>query len=149
MINEAGHRFLEWMEIRESDLMNYQPLAGSFAVIKVGEEFLICFNKWRQQWELPAGKREGKETPVECAIRELYEETTQKLSSLEFLGLAKIQKADGEVKYNPIFYGEQKSLSEFRENEEMNDIKLWDLITDADPFDPVDRRILEEVRKRR
>ncbi|MBM7587765.1 8-oxo-dGTP diphosphatase [Bacillus pakistanensis] len=149
MINQAGHQFLDWIPKKESEIMNFEPLAGSFAVIKVGEEFLICFNKWRQQWELPAGKREGTETPAECAIRELYEETTQKVASLEFLGLAKIQKRNGDVKYNPVFYGEQKSLTSFEENEEMSAIQLWDLAAPVQPFDPVDRRILEEVRKRR
>ncbi|MGD6834837.1 NUDIX domain-containing protein [Sutcliffiella halmapala] len=87
-----GIEFLDFISMSEEDMFNYQPLAGSFAVIKCEGKYLMCYNVWRKQWELPAGCREGDETPKECAIRELFEETGQIVSDLEFKGLLKSKK---------------------------------------------------------
>jgi len=62
-------------------------LAGSYAVIKCDDKYLLCYNTLRKQWELPAGQREKNETPKECAIRELFEETGQCVSKIDFKGL--------------------------------------------------------------
>jgi 8-oxo-dGTP diphosphatase len=70
---------------------DYYPIAGSYAVIKSSDKYLLCYNTWRKQWELPAGKREENESPKECAIRELYEETGQSVDDLKFKGLLKVK----------------------------------------------------------
>lgn len=69
--NKSG--LLDLVNSKEIEINQYQPLAGSFAVIRCKDKYLLCYNKWRKQWELPAGQREEGETPMECAIRELYE----------------------------------------------------------------------------
>ena len=86
---DNGYEFLEFIYITEEEVFNFHPIAGSFAVIKCTEKYLICYNIWRQQWELPAGSREGGETPKDCAIRELSEENGQVVEDLEFRGLLK------------------------------------------------------------
>jgi len=60
-----GFEFLEFISVKENEINNYHPVAGSFAVIKCEGKYLICYNTWRKQWELPAGQREGDETPKE------------------------------------------------------------------------------------
>lgn len=56
-----GFEFLNFIVVSEEEMGNYAPLAGSFAVISCGDSVLMVYNKWREQWELPAGRREGDE----------------------------------------------------------------------------------------
>jgi 8-oxo-dGTP diphosphatase len=140
--------FIEFIPLEESDMNAYGSLAGSYAIIKVGNEVLFGFNRFRSRWELPAGRREGNETPKECAIRELFEETGQKVENLSFKGIAKIQNLDKQtIKLNPIFYCALNELSDFIPNEEMERITLWDLTSDIGPVDQVDLQIWMALKK--
>ena len=99
-----GFEFLDFLILEESEIYGYQRLAGSYVVIKSDDKFLLCFNTLRKQWELPAGQREENETPKECAIRELYEETGQSVLGLEFKSLLKVKNLfTDEIKYNPVY----------------------------------------------
>jgi 8-oxo-dGTP diphosphatase len=117
-----GFELLEFMRINEKDINDFHPIAGSFAVVECKEKFLLCYNTWRQQWELPAGQRETVETPKECAKRELYEETGQVVEDLEFIGLMKVSNtANGNIKFNPVFFSVVDQLQPFHKNEETSD----------------------------
>jgi len=96
--------FVEFIYLQEDDLPAFEPLAGSYAIVRVENKTLFAFNRFRKRWELPAGRREMNETPKECASRELFEETGQRIDNLAFQGLAKIRNLDNQhVKYNPIY----------------------------------------------
>jgi 8-oxo-dGTP diphosphatase len=141
-----GFEFIDFISTKEKDIHNYQPLSGSFAVLKCKGKYLICYNSWRKQWELPAGRREGDETPKECANRELYEETGQIVPNLEFKGLLKVKNTlNGTIKFNPVYYTTIEKLQPFRENKETSAIKLWDLREEIGCFDSVDLKIFEYV----
>ena len=56
------YEFVDFLPINEEALCEYKQLAGSYAVIRIDGKYLICYNKWRNQWELPAGGREQNET---------------------------------------------------------------------------------------
>lgn len=140
-------QFIEFIRMDEKDINSYSHLAGSYAIIQVRDEILFGYNRFRNRWELPAGKREGNETPKECAIRELFEETGQKVEHLSFQGIAKIQNLDKQtIKYNPIFYCKTDELSDFIPNEEMDRITLWDLSRDIGLVDQVDLQIWKALK---
>lgn len=141
-----GLEFIDFISITEEEIFNYHPVAGSFAVIRYNEKYLMCYNVWRKQWELPAGRREGDETPKECAVRELYEETGQIVSDLEFRGLLKSKNTtNGEIKFNPVYFTIIDKIQPFIENEEIADIKLWDLKEEIGFIDMVDIKILDFI----
>ncbi|OZM57575.1 DNA mismatch repair protein MutT [Lottiidibacillus patelloidae] len=143
-LKENGYQFLDFITINDEELECYKPLAGSFAVIQCTGRFLLCYNVWRQQWEIPAGRREESETPKECAIRELYEETGQIVSNMIFKGLVKVQnKTTRAIKFNPVYYAEIEKLQPFVENEETSKILLWDLKEEIGSIDMVDINIFE------
>ncbi|MBS4200807.1 NUDIX hydrolase [Bacillus sp. FJAT-49732] len=145
-LKNNGFQFLEFIHAKENDVHKYQPLAGSFAVIKCEGKHLLCYNVWRKQWEVPAGKREGNESPKECAIRELYEETGQLVRDMEFKGLLKVQDTKfGHIKYNPIYFAEVDKLQSFKNNEETSEIKLWDDKEEIGYIDGVDIHIFDYV----
>ncbi|WP_404450697.1 NUDIX hydrolase [Virgibacillus necropolis] len=144
--NKCGLQFLGFIKINETEIYQYQPVEGFFAVIRCKDKYLICFNKSRNQWELPAGRREKGETPKECAIRELYEETGQEVKDLTFKGLIKVRdNRNTFIKYNPVYFSTIRKLQPFKENEETTQIKLWDTNEDIGYFDKVDLKILDYV----
>ena len=136
-----GFEFLDFIEIKDC-----APIAGSFAVISCDDRVLMVYNIWREQWELPAGRREGNETERECAVRELYEETGQYITKLEFKGLLKLKNtADGSVKHNPIFSGRVTKLQPFLKNNETLEMKMWDRSGELGVIDDMDLKILDYV----
>ncbi|KYG92119.1 NUDIX hydrolase [Metasolibacillus sp. FSL H7-0170] len=143
-----GYTFLKLLQLQENELVRLEPLAGSYAIIQMKGKWLICYNRWRNQWELPAGKREVRETPRQCAMRELYEETGQVVKKLLFVGVAQSQNIEtGKSKYNPIYYGELEQLMPFTVNEEMSHIHLWDMVGQIDVIDELDFALLQCLSK--
>jgi 8-oxo-dGTP diphosphatase len=141
-----GFEFIELISLKETKIKHYHPLAGSYAIIELRGKYLLCYNSLRRQWELPAGKREDGETPLECAKRELCEETGQFVSDLQFIGLARIKNIlDEAEKYNPIYYSMIDSLQPYQQNEETCKIRLWDL-KESVHIDQVDLAILTKVK---
>lgn len=132
--------------INEENIQFYSPVAGSFAVISGVNKYLMCYNDWREQWELPAGKREEGETSKACAIRELYEETGQKIDDMKFIGLLKLKNLlNGQYKYNPVYFASLEKLQPFVKNNETSKIMLWDLKETIGFVDEIDLQILNDL----
>lgn len=142
-----GFEFIDFLVVNETEIYNYHRLAGSYAIIKCDDKYLLCYNTLRKQWELPAGQREKNEAPKDCAIRELYEETGQNVSELEFKGLLKVKnlKSD-EIKYNPIYFSTIEKLQPFQKNNETSQIQLWDLKQPIGYIDEVDIKLFGYVK---
>lgn len=73
----------------EMDLVRH-PGASAIVPLK-GEDLLIMIRQYRHAvggyiWEIPAGTLDPREAPIECARRELVEETGFSASSWERLG---------------------------------------------------------------
>lgn len=145
-IKNNGFEFLDFLVIIETEMYDYHRLAGSYAVIECDNKYLLCYNTWREQWELPAGQREENETPKNCAIRELYEETGQSVSELKFKGLLKVKNLiSNEIKYNPVYFTRLEKLQPFQINKETSAIQLWDLKTSIGYIDEVDYKLFDYI----
>ena len=145
--NKSGWKLLEYVDIQEEDIEKYPNVTGAYAILKVGDKYVVGYNGWRKQWEFPAGGIDGGETAREAAIRELYEETHQRNEQLVFRGLFKVEDAKGNIKYQAIFSCQQDELIPFEHTEfdEMNEIMLWDMKEDIGYVDECDVKIVQMV----
>lgn len=145
--NKSGWKLIEYIDIKEDDIELYHNVTGAYAILKIKDKYVIGYNGWRKQWEFPAGGIDKGETAREAAIRELYEETHQKNDRLDFKGLFKVEDAKGNIKYQAIFLCEQEELYPFehRDDDEMNEIKLWDMMEDIGYVDECDVKIVQIV----
>lgn len=73
----------------------------------------------------------------------MLKETNHNVNNLEYIGLFKIyDKNKKQTRYRTAYYAEIDKITEFKENEEMNEIMLWDLESDIGYFDEVDKKML-------
>ena len=145
--NKSGWILHEYISIQEEQISEYPNVTGSYAIVKVGDRYLIGYNDWRKQWEFPAGGIENGETARQAAYRELLEETHQGNLELEFKGLFKVTDSHGKQKYQAVFLGEKEALEPFTcsEGDEMSEIRLWDLKEDIGYVDELDVAIVTIV----
>lgn len=149
--NKAGYELLDFIPCSEEDINDYKNITGAGVIFEIDGKYLVGFNNWRLQWEIPAGKIEPGENPKEAALRELNEETHQVISDASFVGLFKKKRSDGRIVYNAIYKYTGDSITPFikEENDEMDKIKLWDLKEDIGYVDEVDLEIIKTVIKKK
>lgn len=147
--NKCGYELLEYISCLEKEITNYENVTGAGIVFKVNNSYLLGFNNWRKQWEIPAGRIEKGESAREAAIRELFEETHQQVDAVEFKGLFKKKRPNGEIVYMAIFFCIKDGIVSFekKEEDEFDEIKLWDLKEDIGYVDEIDFKIIEVVSK--
>ncbi len=103
------------------------PLIFACIVARYQGGVIFVFNSWRKEWELPAGLIEAGETPAEAAIRELEEESSQRVTSLTYAGIALLRLSDGVLEMGAIFTVELDALQPFTPNSEESGLMVWDL----------------------
>lgn len=129
--------------------------SSAFVICQFQARYLIGFNNWRLQWEIPAGKREPKDAPTEpvlqTAIRELHEETHQTAQDLILCGVASIfDETKMETRNRAVFTGKilRPTPFIFHKGDEMDKIQFvpsQDLNTIN--IDPVDLAIVRQFEK--
>ena len=75
----------------------------------------------------------------------MYEETHQRNEQLEFRGLFRVEDAKGQIKNQAIFTCQQEELIPFEhtEDDEMAEIRLWDMQEDIVYVDECDVKIVQ------
>jgi 8-oxo-dGTP diphosphatase len=144
--NQQGYRLLDIIRGDEDDLERQCiPITAALVIAKCDGKILLGFNRYRNQWEAPAGRIEKGETGRACATRELYEETCQVAHEFRFECLAKMLRPTGERKFTAVYSTPLHELAEFHENTEWVRITLWNFSCFIDNIDEVDLAILRSV----
>lgn len=145
--NKSGYELIEYIFCDEHEIVNYENVTSAGVIFKVNNSYLIGFNDWRMQWELPVGGIEKGESARQAAIRELFEETHQKVDDVQFKGLFKKKRPTGEIVYTAIFFCEKENIIPFIKNDkdENIEIKLWDLQEEIGYIDEIDFEIVKII----
>lgn len=154
-VNRYGIELLEYSQIPESELESdiYRPLLITFMVIRHDQGFLLVHHRERQTWELPGGHIEGAESARDCAVRELFEETGQRIEHLDFRAVLKYRAPPDNHPYygitthyyGTLYSGELPSPTPFQENDEISQITFWDGETDIGYIDEIDRAVIKLI----
>lgn len=145
--NHQGYQLLAIVRGDEDDLERQcTPITTALVVAECGGRFLLGFNRYRNQWEAPAGRIEPGETARACAGRELYEEACQVSHDLRFECLAEMLRPAGERTFTAVYSTPLRELAEFHQNPEWARIILWDFSSCfIGDIDQVDLAILRVV----
>ncbi len=150
-----GNIFISMTNEDESTLSQYEKLTHCFAVVKVGEDYLLGWNKWRNRWEIFGGCIDKGETPRECIVRECYEELGIESADFQYLGVMKFLmmpdyfSSEERIEYGGL-YGvtlEDVSIEEIykqiNDRDEIVKLALYRDIKDKEPIAPIDEKLLE------
>ncbi len=85
-------------------------------------EVLVVHRPHRQDWSLPKGKRHRRETALECALREVREETGLRCTAEE--ELPEVRYTDRQGRARRVRYWKMQAVrGEFRPNDEVDEIR--------------------------
>ena len=107
--DSAGNELLAIIDLPEETAeQQYSPVTHTLLVVKIGEEYLLGWNRWRQDWEIFGGCKEEGESIRKCIEREAEEELGIKDVEYTYLGLMHDKMAPGY--FNPEWHEEYGGL---------------------------------------
>lgn len=154
--DSRGNELLALIGCEENDAdRQYAPITHCLLVVKIGNDYLMGWNKWRQDWEIFGGCREEGETLRECIGRECEEELGLRDLKFTFCGLMHCKMAPGY--FNPEWhyeygglYGvtlppEYLSIIEARrqDKEEIGKIALLRSVSPGEKIAAIDEKLLD------
>ena len=142
IINRRGNALVEFIPMENEKTLEqivHSPLTASLVIAEYKGSVLLVLNKYKQHWEFPGGTIEACESPRECAIRELMEESGQTSKELDFAGVAKIRMKDGTITFATIYSCHLQSIHSFQANDEIGMILFWDFSSDIGYMDEIVR----------
>lgn len=153
--DEKGNILASIEKISEEELSASPLLTHCLAVVKVGDEYLLGRNKWRNRYEIFGGCREEGESSRECILRECNEELGFDSTDITYIGAMRyILKPDYFSKEEREelggLYGislPDVSLEELskciKDKEEITELKLYSQVKDIEPIAVIDEKLLE------
>ena len=153
--DQDGNVLLTIEKMSEEELSGSPLFTHCLAVVKVGDEYLLGRNKWRNRYEIFGGCREKGESSRDCILRECNEEFGFASSDITYLGAMRILlKPDyfSKVEREELGGGYGISLpntslediySCIRDKEEITELKFYSQVKDKEPIALIDEKLLE------
>lgn len=153
VVDAKGNEFLELSSVSENEIPKLQleaPITHALIIVTHLDKVLLMFNKYNQYWELPGGVIETGETPRQCAVRELHEETCQTVAKIVVKGLMKFHlqlsfHGPDRIEFGALYTAELDTITDFQDNEEAEQIVWWDRISDIGYINEIDKKLTEYV----
>ena len=150
-----GNVFIS-MESTDEVLLSENPLlTHCLAVVKIENDYLLGWNKWRNRYEIFGGCVENGESARECIIRECHEELGIKDVDIVYIGAMRfLMKPDffspkERIEYGGL-YGIQLSnvsvedlYSKIKDKDEIAKLALYEQIKNRESIALIDEKLLE------
>ena len=151
-----GNELLDVLDVAEENAdKHYEPINHCLVVVKIENDYLMGWNKWRQQWEIFGGCIEGGKILRKFITRECKEEFGITNVDFEYLGLMYYNMAPGY--FNPEWhyeygglYGVTLSKDYFQDiekyrtdKEEVEKLAFYKDVKGKENIAPIDEKLLE------
>ncbi len=150
--DKRGNKLLALHKGNEGDVVSnkkYRPLTSSLVIVKSLLGFMLLKNRYRNEWELAGGMIEEHETPMECAIRECYEESGYKVDKLRFIGimefylLPSFHLPEERIEYTTLYCADIDNVKDFIPNDEMTELCWYNFGDKIENANAIDLKLLE------
>lgn len=154
--DSKGNELVEVIKVDEHTAMEqYHPVTHCLAVVMVGSEYLLGWNRWRKHWEIFGGCIEEGESMRACIERECLEEIGLANLQFEYLGLmhfnlvadyfsAQIRTEYGGLYGIKLIPEDLDKMERFRQDrEEIERIALLKDINAEDKIAEIDKELLK------
>ncbi len=154
-----GNIFISMENIDEYELKNKKEFTHCLAVVKIGNDYLLGWNKWRNRYEIFGGCVEDNETARECINRECFEELGIENGEYKYLGAMKFKlmpdyfSENERIEYGGLYGITLRDTTPDEINDTINDkdeilkIALYSEIKDKEPIAVIDEKLLEFYKK--
>ena len=104
------------------------PVTFATVIVQSVEGYLFLYNFNRDQWEIPGGGLEPGESLEDCAVRELWEESSQVAESLHPIGYIRVRlvKHGEREEYGAVYGATIGAVQPFVPSAECSRMMLWD-----------------------
>ena len=152
--DQKGNILISVDDMSEEALSKDPSFTHCLAVVKVGGEYLLGRNKWRNRFEIFGGCVEKGETARECIVRECNEELGFDVSDITYLGAMKLLlKPDYFSKEDRIELGGLYGVTlpdmsiavlfgMIKDKDEITELALYSRIKGNDPIALFDEKLL-------
>ena len=154
--DQDGNLLISIDDIDEEELSKDPLFTHCLAVVKVGDDYLLNRNKWRNRYEIFGGSVEKGESAHECIIRECFEELGFISSDVTYLGAMRfLLKPDYFSKNERIELGALYGITlpdaanlddlynHVADKEEITSLALYSRIKGIEPIALIDEKLLE------
>jgi 8-oxo-dGTP diphosphatase len=154
--DQDGNLLISIDDIDEEELSKDPLLTHCLAVVKVGDDYLLNRNKWRNRYETFGGCIEKGESARECIMRECFEELGFVSADVTYLGAMRfLLKPDYFSKNERIELGGLYGITlpdsanpddlyhRAADQEEITGIALYSRIKGLEPISLIDEKLLE------
>ena len=133
------------MEVKFYDEIEDNKLKYAVIASRYEGQWVYCKHKERDTFEVPGGHREQGETIVECAKRELYEETGAVEFELTQIGVYSVVRGDIEA-FGMLFFAEISELGKLPDME-IEQVCFFDDIPEKLTYPLIQPKLVEKVSK--
>ena len=153
--DQGGNILVSIEKMSEEELSASPLFTHCLAVVKVGNEYLLGRNKWRNRYEIFGGCREKGESSRDCILRECNEEFGFDSTDITYIGAMRILlKPDYFSKEEREELGGLYGISlpeipledihsRIKDKEEITELKVYSQIKDKEPIALIDEKLLE------